>query len=462
MNPVTPDIGQWTQRIRNALVKRFSLRMDQADDSEIDKNIRDGIELNGTYLWTLMCAILVASIGLNINSTPVIIGAMLISPLMGPIMGIGYGIGIYDFRLIHRALKNLAIATVISFITSALYFYISPLDTAQSELLARTSPTLWDLLIALFGGLAGIIGVTRKEKSNVIPGVAIATALMPPLCTAAYGFVHGNIGYFLGAMYLYLLNCIYIAVSSVLIVWFIRPISRRKIDDRLRSRLRLFLISVVFVSFVPSVFIAVHFVHSQIFNRNVTDFINSELVFQKTFPISYKASYQNKTIDIVLVGQQLDETTLSGIEKSLPKYGLSGTRLVFQQAGIHQEDLNAIKASLAKDMLANNQQEAEKKEQILKTLQEEAQTATLRAKAEKEKMYAGIASEVYVQYPDVDELFFSNAYVSRQQDDTGVHEIPTVLVVSQKNLKKDIQTKIRQWLRLRMEAENLEVVFVNN
>ena len=462
MNPVTPDIGQWTQRIRNALVKRFSLRMDQADDSEIDKNIRDGIELNGTYLWTLMCAILVASIGLNINSTPVIIGAMLISPLMGPIMGIGYGVGIYDLRLIHRALKNLVIATVISFITSALYFYISPLDTAQSELLARTSPTLWDLLIALFGGMAGIIGVTRKEKSNVIPGVAIATALMPPLCTAAYGFVHGNIAYFLGAMYLYLLNCIYIAVSSILIVWFIRPISRRKIDDKRRFRLRLFLISVVFVSFVPSVFIAVHFVQNQIFSRNVTNFINHKLVFKKTFPISYKASYRDKTIDIVLVGQQLDETTLSGIEKSLPRYGLSGTRLVFQQAGFHQEDLNAIKASLTKDILANNQQEAEKKEQILKALQEEAQSATLRAKAEKEKRYAGIASEVYVQYPDVAELFFSDAYVSRQKNGLGVQEIPAVIVVCKKTLKKDIQTKIRQWLRLRMEAENLEVVFVNS
>ncbi len=462
MNPVTPDIGQWSQRIRHALIHRFSLRTDQADDSEIDKNIRDGIELNGTYLWTLMCAILVASIGLNINSTAVIIGAMLISPLMGPIMGIGYGVGIYDFRLIHRALKNLVIATVISFITSALYFYISPLDTAQSELLARTSPTLWDLLIALFGGMAGIIGVTRKEKSNVIPGVAIATALMPPLCTAAYGFVHGNIAYFLGALYLYLLNCIYIAVSSILIVWFIRPISRRKIDDKRRLRLRLFLISVVFVSFVPSVFIAVHFVHSQIFSRNVTSFINRELVFPKTFPISYKSSYRDKTIDIVLVGQRLDETTLSDIEKSLPQYGLAGTHLVFQQAGVHQDDLNAIKASLAKDMLANNQQEAEKKEQILKALQEEAQSATLRAKAEKEKRYAGIANEVYVQYPDVDELFFSDAYVSRQNDSSSVHEIPAVVVICKKTLKKDVQMKIRQWLKLRMEAKNMEVVFVNS
>ena len=232
MDNSTSDIGDILSRIKTAFVSRFSRRTDQADDDQIDHNIRSGVELNGTYLWTLMCAILIASIGLNINSAVVVIGAMLISPLMGPIMGIGYGVGIYDFRLIHKALKNLAIATIISFITSAIYFYVTPLNEAQSELLSRTSPNIWDLLIAVFGGLAGIIGLTRKEKSNVIPGVAIATALMPPVCTAAYGFVHGNMSYFLGASYLFLLNCIYIALSSVLVVWFISPEARRKINEK--------------------------------------------------------------------------------------------------------------------------------------------------------------------------------------------------------------------------------------
>ena len=285
-----------------------------------------------------MCAILIASIGLNINSAVVVIGAMLISPLMGPIMGIGYGVGIYDFRLIHKALKNLAIATIISFITSAIYFYVTPLNEAQSELLSRTSPNIWDLLIAVFGGLAGIIGLTRKEKSNVIPGVAIATALMPPVCTAAYGFVHGNMSYFLGASYLFLLNCIYIALSSVLVVWFISPEARRKINEKLQFRLKAFLLTVVFVSCIPSVFIAVNFVNNQIFNSNVSTFISKELVFDNTFPVDYKSSYKNKTISVVLVGHELNEQTVEDIRKSLAKYGLPDTKLELKQVGVHEQD----------------------------------------------------------------------------------------------------------------------------
>ena len=460
MDPITSDVDRLLTRIKKALIVRFSLRVDQADDCEIDKNIREGVELNGTYLWILMCAILIASIGLNINSTAVIIGAMLISPLMGPIMGIGYGVGIYDFRLIHKAFKNLAIATVISFITSALYFYITPLSGAQSELLARTSPNIWDLLIALFGGMAGIIGATRKEKSNVIPGVAIATALMPPICTAAYGFVNGNVAYFLGASYLYLLNCIYIAVSSILIVWFIRPIARREIDEKLQLRIRLFLVSVVFVSFVPSVFIAVNFVHKQVFERDVSRFVNKELVFSKTFPIDFKSSYKNKTIDIVLVGKPLDEKTIAEIENSLPEYGLAGTRLVFKQVGMHQEDINAMKTALARDILEENRAEVEKKEQILQTLQENAESAEQKVKEEKENMYAGIAQEIYIQYPQIHELFFADAYVSRENE-KNIDQIPTVIIVSKKNLAKDSRTKIEKWLKFRFQTAEIEVIFVN-
>lgn len=455
------DVDHLTSRIKQAFVTRFSLRMDQADDCEIDKSIREGVELNGTYLWILMCAILIASIGLNINSAAVVIGAMLISPLMGPIMGIGYGVGIYDFRLIHKALKNLAIATGISFITAAVYFYITPLNGAQSELLARTSPNIWDLMIALFGGLAGIIGMTRKEKSNVIPGVAIATALMPPICTAAYGFVQGNLSYFLGASYLYLLNCIYIAVSSILIIWFIKPISRREIDEKLQFRLKIFLVSVVFVSFVPSVFIAADFVQQQVFKRNVAQFVDKELIFSKTFPIDYTASYKNQSLEIVLVGKQLDEKTITDIENSLPRYGLAGTQLTFKQIGMQQEDINAIKTALAKDLMENDQKEAEKKEQILQSIEEETQTEEKKATEEKEKMYSTFAHEIYLQYPDIQELFFADAYVSRQKTEDQVAQIQTVVVVSKKTLSKDVKGKIEKWLQFRLQTPDVQVVFVN-
>mgnify|MGYP000237540835 FL=1 len=204
--------------ITKLLKERLSLFENKADDSVIDERIRGDVEMRGANLWVLMFAIFIASIGLNVNSTAVIIGAMLISPLMGPIMGIGYGAGINDFSLLRKGFKNLAIATVIALTTSTLYFLISPLSSAQSELLARTTPTVWDVLIGFFGGLAGIVATTRKEKTNVIPGVAIATALMPPLCTAGFGLASGNMGYFFGAFYLYIINFVFIALSSFLII----------------------------------------------------------------------------------------------------------------------------------------------------------------------------------------------------------------------------------------------------
>jgi uncharacterized hydrophobic protein (TIGR00271 family) len=192
--------------LKEIIKDRLSLAEDKADDSVIDERIRADVDMRGTNLWVLIFAIFIASIGLNVNSTAVIIGAMLISPLMGPIMGIGYGAGINDFTLIRRSFLSLVFATFIALLTSTLYFLISPLDTVQSELLARTTPTAWDVLIGLFGGLAGIVALTRKEKSNVIPGVAIATALMPPLCTAGFGLANGNWEFFFGAFYLYTIN----------------------------------------------------------------------------------------------------------------------------------------------------------------------------------------------------------------------------------------------------------------
>lgn len=192
----------WSARVRASLRARFSLRADHATEEDIDERIRADVPLQGSKLWILVLAIFIASIGLNVNSTAVIIGAMLISPLMGPIMGIGYGIGMLDVPLIRHASKNLAIATGIAMAASAAHFWLTPLRAVNSELLARTTPTIWDVLIATCGGLAGIIAATRRAKSNVIPGVAIATALMPPLCTAGYGLAIGSWRYFLGAFYL--------------------------------------------------------------------------------------------------------------------------------------------------------------------------------------------------------------------------------------------------------------------
>jgi uncharacterized hydrophobic protein (TIGR00271 family) len=205
-------------KLINKILNFIDLQKGEEDKKKVLENILSNISFRGSNLWILACAIVIASVGLNVNSTAVIIGAMLISPLMGPIVGAGFGLGMYDFELVKKSIKNLAIATIVSLIVSSLYFYISPFKEAQSELLARTSPNIYDVLIAFFGGLVGVIAVTRVEKGNPIPGVAIATALMPPLCTAGYGLATGNYLFFGGALYLYTINCVFICIATFTIV----------------------------------------------------------------------------------------------------------------------------------------------------------------------------------------------------------------------------------------------------
>ena len=225
------------------LLQRFRVYLrqilDPSDEQEREEDtveaIRKGIVFRGTNLWVLIFATFIASLGLNTNSTAVIIGAMLISPLMGPIMGIGLGVGINDFELIKKAFRNLLIATIFSVLTSTLYFLLSPLNEARSELLARTTPTIYDVLIAFFGGMAGIVASSTKLKGNVIPGVAIATALMPPLCTAGFGLASGNLSYFFGAFYLFTINSVFIAVATTLGVRLMH-FSKKKFMDKEREK----------------------------------------------------------------------------------------------------------------------------------------------------------------------------------------------------------------------------------
>lgn len=196
----------------NKILRFFDLHQGEEKKEAVLENVVSNISFRGANAWILACAIVVASVGLNVNSTAVIIGAMLISPLMGPIVGAGFALGTFDFPLLKKSLKNLLIATLISLVVSFIYFLLSPFKEAQSELLARTSPNIYDVMIAIFGGLVGVIAITRVDKGNPIPGVAIATALMPPLCTAGYGLAIGNFSFFAGALFLYLYNklCFYL------------------------------------------------------------------------------------------------------------------------------------------------------------------------------------------------------------------------------------------------------------
>ena len=234
----------------------FSLDYDQAHPDKIDADIRANTQASGTNMWVLMFAIAVASIGLNVNSTAVVIGAMLISPLMGPIVGVGYGLAVGDTALIRQAVRNLTVCVAISLVTATLYFLLTPLKEAQSELLARTQPTIWDVLIAFFGGGAGIVALTRKEGGNAIPGVAIATALMPPLCTAGYGLAHGNWHYFFGAFYLFSINCVFIAFATLLVSKLLKLPRRGLVTESKRRLHSIIITAIVLAVMIPSGYMA--------------------------------------------------------------------------------------------------------------------------------------------------------------------------------------------------------------
>ncbi|RYG01413.1 MAG: TIGR00341 family protein, partial [Chitinophagaceae bacterium] len=335
----------------------FNLQEDKAEESEIVESIRKNITFRGTNLWTLIFAMFIASIGLNVNSPAVIIGAMLISPLMGPIMGIGLGIGIYDFELIKKGIKNLIIAAVMSIVISSIYFVVTPLHEASSELLARTRPALWDVIIAFLGGLAGIVAGTRRTKGNVIPGVAIATALMPPLCTAGYGLATGQYYYFLGALYLFSINSIFICLATVLIVRYLRFHKIEYPNETRRKRVQRSIWIMVTLTILPSLYLTWRIVQQSIFEEKAKRFIQTEFQMNETQVVNqaYRLKGDVKVIELLLLGRELRQQTIDSISQKLGAYDLKGTKLVIRQ-GLDAEqkiDIAQIKASIAEDVFKN-------------------------------------------------------------------------------------------------------------
>jgi len=430
--------------IRRFLHYRFSLHEDNAEESDTIESIRKNVEFKGANLWTLIFAIFIASIGLNVNSTAVIIGAMLISPLMGPIMGVGLGIGINDFELVKKAVRNLAIATVISVITSTLYFWITPLHDASSELLARTSPSIWDVFIAGFGGLAGIIAATRKEKSNTIPGVAIATALMPPLCTAGYGLASGNIYFFMGAMYLYFINSIFICVATYLIVRYLNFHKKEFEDKAYEKRVRRYILIIVLVTAAPSVYLAYRIVDRSIFENNARAFIDKELSYANTQVITrnYKYSRKGNEIDLLLLGKELTAQQIDSLKKKLPAYKLNRTRLNIRQGlnAKNELDFSQIKAS------------------ILEAVYQKDSTA------KKANAYQSINmpipelnKELRLLYPSLSA--YSINHIEIKHMDTSKRDTLTLALMTFKTtIPAAVRLRLERWLKTRLKSDSLKVL----
>lgn len=444
-------------RFGRFLRERFSLEEDKDDEAEVIQSVSRGIEFRGINLWTLIFAIFIASIGLNINSPAVITGAFLISPLMGPIMGIGMGVGINDLAMITRALKNLGIAVFISLLSSTIYFVVSPLHLAQSELLARTSPTVWDALVAFFGGLAGIVAGSRREKvTNVIPGVAIATALMPPLCTAGYGIATGNLYYFAGAFYLFLINGICISLATFLIVRFLGYHQKEYPTPEVERRVRQTIWIAVLIAIVPSTYLGYEIVRKTIFEESAKRFVTAECTFQYRQVINYEARFNRKqsTLELSLVGEPLPKDSINLLRSKMPAYGLGEASLVVKQGNFKDTeiDVDALKTMLTDQVIQYSQATISRKDNTIDSLRQYIDlTQTSRLPV------ADLRNELQTLMPDVQTFTAARSLVMNASS----NKPDTVTLVYAKFSRRHTageKRQIERWLQSRTKSKKIKLL----
>ncbi|MCG9876192.1 MAG: DUF389 domain-containing protein [Leptospiraceae bacterium] len=431
------------------ILSLFAIRNDTDQKGTIE-SIEKGSDFHGVTVWTLIFAIFIASIGLNMNSTAVIIGAMLISPLMGPIMGAGLAMGIYDFELMKKSLRNLAVMTILSVSTSTIYFLISPISDAQSELLARTFPTVYDVLIAIFGGATGIVAGSRKDKlTNAIPGVAIATALMPPLCTAGYGLANGNMKYFLGAMYLYIINSVFIGVTTWVFVRYFNFERRTYLDPGFDRKIRRYIFITSFLIIIPSIFMAYNVITQSKFKKNANHFIVSNFTFDKTkiLTTNYVNKPTEKYIEVTTVGEPLSVEMQAYLKKLLPQYELEGVELRIIQTNDRFGNEDKIENS-RNEILANIKSKDDKIQFL------EAEVLALRSK---DRLLQNAAKEANILFPTLESISFGDMLVHNIKDLSTLSQV-SVLVKWNKNSTDVDKKRLELFLKSRLELENLQVL----
>ncbi|MBQ6096273.1 MAG: DUF389 domain-containing protein [Bacteroidales bacterium] len=438
------------KEILQHLKQYFNLRPHKEDESEIIDQINSGITFRGGNLWVLIFAILIASLGLNVNSTAVIIGAMLISPLMGPIIGMGFALGTNDLDMLKRAAKNYAISTLISILTATLYWFLTPLSDAQSELLARTSPTLYDVLIAFCGGAAGIIALCTKGKSNVIPGVAIATALMPPLCTAGFGLGTGHIMYFLGAFYLFFINTVFICLATLGGVKLMHFEKKVFLTPERERRVRQIVTTVVVVTMIPAAIVTANIVKKSIFDSNVSRFVKSELSQTGTQVISTDVDKENLTLRVVAVGREFGDAAIRQAESQMGNYSLDKYRLTIIQ-GAQSDSILLLNNKLSQISASREEEHRRMQELSQQVGQYESRLAEY---ARLETINSEIASELPILFPTIESISLSRPSV---ETDGKQPDIVSAYVEPKKGklLHIDDARRLRQWLKARTEADSI-------
>ena len=436
--------------------KYFSVKGFLTSKSDVEKRINDGISFIGPNLWVLVFAILIASLGLNINSKAVIIGAMLISPLMGPIIGMGYAVGTNDFELFKKSLKNYIVATLISLVTAAVYFAVTPYRGAQSELLARTSPTIYDVLIALCGGAAGIVALGAKDRGNILPGVAIATALMPPLCTAGFGIASLSLKYFLGAFYLYFINTVFIALATFIGVRAMKFRRKADLEDKASRNVRRYIIAIVIITMVPAVIMTVNIISESIFDSSLRRFVSHEMNFSGTQIISQKADRSNKVLTVAAVGKEIPQKDINELNLKLPSYGMAGYTLNVIQGNLSDSiiNLNNTLSSITAT-----------KDELTATLSHQsAEINELKGKlsgfTKYETLTKQIIGEIQSFYPGIKSLSIFPSIESGSDTNDISRYVSAQIVMSDNSatLSPEDLAKINNYIKSRAEADSVVVV----
>ena len=419
------------------------------DTAAAERSIRSNIEFKGPNAWILAVAVIIASVGLNVNSIPVVIGAMLISPLMGPIFGLGLGLGVSDIQLMKSSGKNLLVMVSISLAVAFLYFLITPLSLSNpTELLARTSPTFYDVLIALFGGFAGILEQCRKDKGTVFSGVAIATALMPPLCTAGYGLACREFSYFLGALYLFVINCTFIMLATYAGVKYFRFRPTEYQDEAIGKRTKRLTSALIIIFIIPSIWSAVLLIQQNNFDVNATTFAEHRSTYGKSVLYDYKIDHkENTTLTLFFTGEALSDRDKDELYSVASEYDIEKEQIQIRDYSAQdQSDMNAFK-----DIY-------EKKESIISAKEQEI--VLLKNELEKiknnELEYDKISKEIFSIKSSVQNVSITKGQ-SFNRDSTSGNAVISIVVYSSDSISISELEELKQWLKIRLDTETIDV-----
>ncbi len=452
----TPTPGSRLSTIIQRTKNYFNLTPFLIPQAEAEATIREGVSFRGTNLLVLIIAIFIASLGLNTNSTAVIIGAMLISPLMGPIIGIGLAVGIHDFDLIKRSFRNLLMATLFSVATSCLYFMISPVNEGHSELLARTSPTIYDVFIGFFGGAAGIIAIGSKVKGNVIPGVAIATALMPPLCTVGYGIATLQMHYFIGALYLFFINSVFIATATTLGVRLMNYNYRDFSNPTRARRVKYTVYTIALITVMPAIYLTYNMITTGTYNNNCSRFVDTEFQFPATQVLNYHTDNikGQRTLTVTLVGQPLpQDSLLAAMDGKLQYYHINNTRLrIIQSNSLDPNTLQNTSTAMLRDFYNVSQATITSQQRTIDSLQRVANVTT-----RIDTMALTVAPELKIIYPQIERI--SIAHTIRANLLTGQNDTLNIALITYRHHISDKQQQqLTQYLRARLGLPRLQII----